>query len=170
MIPVPSKKKNKPEILRLLETLRKPWKINISATWKASARKRSDAPPPRRAQGSQCHTMKIIGKSLVFACPGRCNTVQPAESLCAAWEILWLLENLWKPLGKHGFRPLSVQNKKQPPLRIPFLAKSDSKIKPLETNGKPLEIIGKTWFPGLVGPKLKTASYGSLSWQRAIPK
>ena len=59
--------------------------------------------PPRRAQESQCHTMKIIGKSMVFACPGRWNAVHSAASLCAAWEILWLLEILGKPLEKQAF-------------------------------------------------------------------
>ena len=112
---MPLPRKNNPGILWLLETLRKPWELNVFSNLEGKCQEEKRCAPPRRAQRSQCHTMKIIGKSLVFACPGRCNTVQSAESLCAAWEILWLLENLWKPMGKHSFRALSVQNKKQPP-------------------------------------------------------
>ena len=73
-------------------------------------------------------TMAYLGnrwKMNVFACAGGCNTVRSAESLCAAWGILRLLENLgnhWEnmlfacvaepfPTGAYGVpRALSRKN------------------------------------------------------------
>ena len=81
--------------------------------------------PPAARPEITMHTLEIIGKMNVFSCPGSCNTVRSAESLCAAWEILWLLENLenrWKnmlfacvaetfPTGTYGMsRELSRRN------------------------------------------------------------
>ena len=106
----------------------------------------------------------------VFACPGRWDTVQSAESLCAAWEILWLLENLGKPMGKHGFRALSVQNKKQPPtVTFPGKERFQNITFAHQPIGRPWKSLGKHG-PCLVGPKSTTTAYGSLSWQRAMSK
>ena len=103
-----AKKKTKPENLTVIGNPQKTLeKSTFAATWKASARKRSDAPPAARP-GITMPYYKIIAKIKVFACPGSWNMMHSAESLCAAWEILRLLEKPLKPLGKHGFQALSA--------------------------------------------------------------
>ena len=93
------RKKTSQEILRLLEILQNHWK------------KQRFQQPGRQVPGSEAMrtpaarpgiTMPYLEnqwKIIVFACPDRCNTVQSAESLCAAWEILVIGKPL-EPIGK----------------------------------------------------------------------
>ena len=99
-----ARKKTRPEILRLLETLRKPWENQrLRPSGRQAPGSGAMRPPAARPE----ITMAYLGnhwKMNVFSCPGSCNTVRSAESLCAAWEILWLLENLgnrWKTCFLH---------------------------------------------------------------------
>ena len=109
-----------------------------------------------------------------------------AASPCAAWEILWLLENLGKPWKKQRLRPPGRQvpgsEAMRPPaarpgITMPYLENHWKTIGfcmfgqiaydafccvPLRRMGnlmvigKPWKTIGETWFPGHVGQKYKT--------------
>ena len=79
-----SKKKTEPEILRSLEILQKPWENKRFQQPGRRVPGREAMRPPAARPEITVPYHEIIRKSLVFACPGRCNTVQSAESLCAA--------------------------------------------------------------------------------------
>ena len=87
MVSANSKKKDKPEILRLLETLRKPLeKQRFQQPGRQMPGKEAMRPPAARP-GITTPYHENHWKIKVFACLGRWNTVHSAESLCAAWEI-----------------------------------------------------------------------------------
>ena len=64
--------------------------------------------PLRRTQGSPRSPMKIIGKTTVFSCPHRWNTVCQTGPLGATWEILRLFEIIGKALENPCFAGLSI--------------------------------------------------------------
>ena len=167
-----SKKKTEPEILRLLEILQKPCKNErFQQPGRRVPGREAMRPPAARPE----ITMAYLGnhwKMNVFSCPGSCNTVRSAESLCAAWEILWLLENLgnhWKTCFLHVW-----QNHFQPvrmgcPVRCPekmewsLQGRRRKSVNPSATmSGNDVRNSGRSARP--------RPPPTPLSWQRAIPK
>ena len=82
-----------------MEILRKAWKNERFQQPGRRVPGREAMRPPAARPGITMPYYKTIGKINVFACPGSWNMMHSAESLCAAWKNLRLLENLenrWK--------------------------------------------------------------------------
>ena len=122
----------------------------------ASARKWSDAHPcgaPRKHNAIPWKTLENHRFLHVRTDAMQCRPLSPSAEHEKSYGYWKTFENQWENMVSGHCRSKIKNN----PLRTPFRAKADSKIYPLGTIGETLEIIGKSWFPGAVDPRLKTA-------------
>ena len=143
-------------------------KTNVSSNLEGKCQEVKRCAPLRRAQETQCHTMDTLENNRflhVRTDAMQCRPLSPSAEHEKSYGYWKTFENQWENMVSGHCRS-KIKNDS---LRIPFRAKADSKIYPLGTIGKTLEIIGKSWFPDVVGPRLKTAPSGPLAseerWQ-----
>ena len=144
-------------------------KSTFAATWKASARKRSDAPPcgaPRNHNAIPWKSLENHRFLHVRADCIRCILLRPSAPHGKSYGYWKTLENQWANMVSW---PCRSKIKNNPPTDT-FPGKERFQNISFGNQWETLEIIEETWFPCLVGPKLKTVPYGSIFWQRAIPK